>query len=82
MNDRVRAALAHQRLDGRRVANVELDQPAPGVFKRTGEIGFLGGAVVERVEVVDDDDFVTVGQKAVNQVGTNEARSAGHDGFH
>ena len=68
MNDHVGTVRAHQGFDSRRIANVELDQSAPGVFERTGQVGFLGGTVVERVEVVDDDDFVPVGQKPVNQV--------------
>ena len=82
MNDRVGAVLAQQRLDTRGVANIKLDQSAPGVCECTGQVGFLGGTVVKRVEVVDHDDFVAVSEQPVNQMGANEARSAGHDGFH
>src|SRR5262249_40159316 len=64
------------------ITDVELEEPAARVAQRGGEIGFLLPAIVEGVEVVEDDDLRAVGQEAIDQVRTDEARSAGHQGSH
>ncbi len=78
VEDELGPAPGHQ-LDDRRRGDVEVmdvERPAPALAG-VGQVGQRTGR-----EVVDDVDLVALGQEPVDQVRTDEARAAGHEGAH
>ena len=61
-----------------RVQEVLLSEGKPGAAADFGQIPLLHGAGVERIEVVEANDFVALGQQRLDQMRTNEAGGAGH----
>jgi hypothetical protein len=76
VEDDLRPLLGEDAGDRVRVADVGAVQPHPAL-QRAGEIGLLAGG-----QVVDDGDLVAAVDEGVDEVGADEAGSAGDEGAH
>jgi hypothetical protein len=68
MDDHLWAGFGDQSVYASRVADVEFRQTASWPAECVVQVGFLRGALVKWIEVVDDEDFIAFREQSVNQM--------------
>src|SRR3954471_5819626 len=66
--------------DAIRIPQIELMDP--DFVRDGGKVGPLDSRVVKIVEVIEDRDFMTVGEESLDKMRTDKARAAGNQGPH
>ena len=60
----------------------KIDFTNRSVFRKRGNVRVLDLWIVEVIEVIDDDNVVTLGQQSFDKVRADKSRSAGDQDFH
>ena len=75
-------ALREHALERGGVADVALDEREPRIAAQLGQVPFLVGARVERIEVVEPDHLVAARAQALGQVRSDESSGPGDEDDH
>src|ERR1700730_10778640 len=60
----------------------KIDVVKSNVFRERGNVLSLDLRIVKIVEVVNDDDVMSIGEKPFDQMRADESCTAGHENFH